>query len=389
VPPPGKPLRILFSVPAYWPAVAFGGPVWVTRDLGEGLAARGHQVEVVTTSLLDLEHGRSLRTSTAEIGGVRVHYLATPLRYRWMGLPLSLPLVLRSLGRPDVVHVCGYRDPLGTAVSAWCRAKKIPYLLEPMGMFRPRVRKQRLKGVLDPILPKRLARAASLVVATSELERDDLVEGGLDRDRIAVRANPFPPLRPGRSGALRKRLGLTDEPLVLYVGRIAGGKGIELLVEAMRGLPEAHLALIGPQGHAAVADHVAEQAVTEALRGRIHLLPPTTDERPLDVYGDGDVLVLASTGKNENFGVVAAEAIAAGTPVVVSDQTGIAALVDGRAGIVVPPSVEAVREAIARILGDAELRERLRRGAAAVAEEYSAAAIVEQQEALYRAVAAR
>jgi glycosyltransferase involved in cell wall biosynthesis len=47
-----------------------------------------------------------------------------------------------------------------------------------------------------------------------------------------VRPNPFPPPREGRSGALRRRLGLADEPLVLYVGRLGAGKGLELLVEA-------------------------------------------------------------------------------------------------------------------------------------------------------------
>src|SRR5262245_13419461 len=370
------PMRILFSVPAYWPAVAFGGPVWVVRDLAEGIAARGHRVGIVTTSLRDLDHGLSLRPHTETIGGVMVRYLATPLRYRWMGVPLP-----RRLGSPDVVHVCGYRDPLGLGVMAWARARGIPYVLEPMGMFRPRVRKERLKGAIDPLLPKRLARGASLVIATSALERDGLVEGGLDPEGIGVRANPFPPLRTGRTGELRQRLGLGDEPLVLYVGRIAGGKGIELLLEAMRGLPEAHLALVGPATH---AETVA--AVEQAANGRVHVLPPVDAERPLSLYGDADVFVLASTGRNENFGVVAAEAMAAGVPVVVSDQTGIAELVGDSAGIVVPPRAEAVREAVARILGDEALRGRLREGAAAVAGAHSAAAIVERQLDLYRSL---
>ena len=386
---PHRPLHILFSVPAYWPAVAFGGPIWVARDLGEGLAARGHRVEVMTTSLVDLQRGRSMRTRSKEIGGVRVHYLATPLRYRWMGLVPSLPLALARIGRPDVVHVFGYRDPVGLGVSAWSKARRIPYLLEPMGMFRPRVRKQRLKGVFDPLLPRPLARGASLVVATSSLERDDLAEGGLDRGRIAVRPNPFPPVRAGRTGALRRRLGLGDEPLVLYVGRIAGGKGIELLLEAMRGLPDTHVALVGPGGHAAVAAQVAVEAASDALRGRVHVVPPWSDERPLEIYGDADVLVLASTGRNENFGLVAAEAVAAGTPVVVSDQTGIAELVAGRAGIVVPPTAGAVREALGRILGDEEVRDRLRSATAALAEEHSAGTLVERQESLYRSVLER
>ncbi len=50
----GAALRILFAAPAWWPAAAFGGPIPVTRELSERLAAHGHGVSVVTTTLVDL-----------------------------------------------------------------------------------------------------------------------------------------------------------------------------------------------------------------------------------------------------------------------------------------------------------------------------------------------
>src|SRR5919204_2206677 len=156
----------------------------------------------MTTSLESLDRGGRGRTRTKLVDSVHVHYLATPLRYRWMGLTPSLPLVLARLGRPDVAHIVGSRDPVGTGVAAWCRLRGIPYLLEPIGMLRPRLWKVRLKRMLDPLLAP-LVRGAALVVATSELERRDLVAAGLPAERIAVRPNPFPPPRPGRRGLLR------------------------------------------------------------------------------------------------------------------------------------------------------------------------------------------
>ena len=83
-------------------------------------------------------------------------------------------------------------------------------------MYRPRVRKLLLKRALDPLVPKRVAAGAALLVADSEVERADLVEAGVDPGRIAVRPSPFPPFRPGRTRLLRDRIGLGDEPLVLY-----------------------------------------------------------------------------------------------------------------------------------------------------------------------------
>ena len=210
-------------------------------ELCEGLAARGHRVEVVTTSLEDLDSGGSFRTRTEEVGGVLVHYLATPLRYRWMGVTPSLPVALARMDRPDVAHVFGFRDPVGTGVATYCRLRGIPYLLEPIGMFTPRLRKVRLKQAVDPLL-KPLVRGAARIVATSELERRDLVAAGVPDGRVAVRPNPFPAPRPGRTGVLRERLGLGDERLALYVGRLGAGKGLELLVDAVAGLPDVHLA---------------------------------------------------------------------------------------------------------------------------------------------------
>ena len=135
-------LRILFAAPVCWPAVAFGGPVWVGRELTEGLAARGHHVDVVTTSLRSVTEPPSsrLRTSVRTQAHGDLYYLATPLRYRWMGITPSLPLVLRSLARPDIVHVFGYRDVVTTLTGAWARALSIPYVFEPLDMYVRRYR---------------------------------------------------------------------------------------------------------------------------------------------------------------------------------------------------------------------------------------------------------
>jgi glycosyltransferase involved in cell wall biosynthesis len=361
--PDRSPLRVVICAPAYWPALSFGGPIWIEKDVAEGLAARGHDVRVVTTTL----PSRSRRTRVEKVGGVPVHYLATPLRYRWLGWA---PRAGHHLGRPDIVHVFGVRDPLGIAVTSWCRANGVPYVVEPLGMFRPRARKVRLKRALDPMLVGPVARHAAGFVAASELERADL-----DLPRVWVRPYPFPPPHPGRIGLLRARLGLRDDPLVLYVGRIAAGKGLELLVEAALALPDVHVALIGPVDHADVAARLPADA-------RVHVTGPW-EGRPLEVYGDADVFVLPAEEERENFGLVVAEAASAGVPSVVSEKAGIAGLVGGRAAVVVPPTVDALRGALAALLADPAERERLGRGGLELAQEVSRDAVVALQESIY------
>src|SRR5919201_3349362 len=236
------PLRILFAAPAWWPSLAFGGPIPVARELVRRLVERGHTVDVVTTTLLDLEGRPTRRGAVAELDGAIIRYLATPLRYRWMGITPGLPVALARLPRPDVGHVFGFRDPVTTGTAAWLRLRRIPYVFEPLGMFRPRLRKVRLKRTLDATLYRGVAGGAAAVVVASERERDDVGAGGVPTAKVHVRGNGFPePFTADADGALRSRLGIPeDAPLVLYVGRIAAGKGIEHLLAAADELPDAH-----------------------------------------------------------------------------------------------------------------------------------------------------
>ena len=373
-------LRILFAIPAYWPAHAFGGPVVVARELVSRLVARGHEVDVVTTTLRDVGERPGRRTRVETVDGARVTYLGTPLRYRWMGITPTLPLALRGLARPDAAHVVGFRDPVTTAVGAWCRVRRVPYVFEPVGMFRPRLRKVRLKRAFDATLARGVASGARLVIVSSPREREDVVACGVDPSRVRLRGNAFPePPPPGTADPLD---GLVPggAPVVLYVGRIAAEKGVEHLLEAARRLADVHVVIAGPDDRHGTMASVESALADPVTAGRIHVLPPTPGP-PYDLYRRADVFVLASGG--ENFGLVAAEAAAVGTPVIVSDRTGVASSFDDGEALVVPYEQEATVDAIGRALGDDALRRRLSDGALSAAARSTWDMVVDQQLAIY------
>jgi len=172
-------VRILFAAPVWWPSHAFGGPVVAARELVRRLVARGHAVDVVTSTIVELGQRPASRSSVAIVDGATVHYLATPLRYRWMAITPALPFALARAPRPDVVHAFGFRDPVTTVTAAWCRVARVPYVFEPLGMFKPRLRKVALKRALDATLYRSVANGASAVVVASERERDDVVACGV------------------------------------------------------------------------------------------------------------------------------------------------------------------------------------------------------------------
>jgi glycosyltransferase involved in cell wall biosynthesis len=383
------PLTILLASPAYWPARAFGGPVVAARELVRRLVERGHRVDVLTTTLVDL-HGRpSARGRTEVVDGATVRYLATPVSYRWMGYTPTLTLALQRLGRPDVAHVFGFRDPVTTIAAVWCRARGIPYVFEPLGMFRPRLRKVRMKRGFDATVARGVASRAASVVVASELERDDMLAGGIAPERVVVRGNGFPepPVTDDPSAAARAAAGVpANAPLVLSVGRIAAGKGIEHLVATARAIPEAHVVLVGPDDRHGATALVDAARSDPATAGRIHTLP-ATDGPPWDLYRSADVFVLASAG--ESFGLVAAEAAAVGTPVVVTDRCGVAGAFGEGEALVVPYEGDAVAEAVGRVLGDPALRARLADGAREAALRSSWEHVTDVQEEVYRRAAAR
>jgi len=373
-------LRILFASPAYWPAHAFGGPVVVARELVSRLVARGHDVEVVTTTLRDVRERPSATTTVDTVDGAKVTYLGTPLRYRWMGITPTLPLALRRLPRPCVAHVMGFRDPVTTVVASWCRLRRVPYVFEPVGMFRPRLRKVRVKRVFDATLARGVASGARLVIVSSPRERDDVVACGIDPARVRLRGNAFPEPPPASGGDPLAGVVPDGAPVVLFVGRIAAEKGVEHLVAAARRQPEAHVVLVGPDDRHGTMAAVRAAEADPATAGRIHRLPPTAGP-PFDLYRRADVFVLASGG--ENFGLVAAEAAAVGTPVVVSDRTGVAASFRDGEALVVPYDEAATVDAISRVLGDAALRSSLAEGALRAARRTTWDSVVDEQVAIY------
>jgi glycosyltransferase involved in cell wall biosynthesis len=147
------------------------------------------------------------------------------------------------------------------------------------------------------------------------------------------------------------------------------------------GFPDAMLIIAGPDEADGYRRELESLSAQLDLTGRVLFTGPLYDEAKWAAYRDADVFVLPS--QHENFGNTVAEAVACGTPVIVTDRCGIAPLVDQRAGLVVAYNVDALQESLTKLLGDAVLRDRLREGCAEVARSLSWEEPIEQMEALY------
>ncbi len=196
------------------------------------------------------------------------------------------------------------------------------------------------------------ARRAYAVLSVSEYSRRRILEwSGLPEKRVVNVGNGVgPPFEPEGE---RYRPGF---PYVLYAGNFRPHKNVPCLLRAFDGVdyPELRLLLTG-RPDAAIAAQVARLG----LQGRVCFLGTLSDSELAAVYRGALCLVLPSLV--EGFGLPALEAMACGTPAIVSNRAALPE-VAGDAGVLVDPDdAEALRRAMEKVLGDPELRAAMRK----------------------------
>lgn len=390
-----KTMRILNVAQTYFPYLAEGGRPVKVRTLSRKLAQRGHSVTVLTADLGSAEWCQSsCPREKISAGwrmvedGVEAIYLPSWLRYRVLTVnPGVVGFCRTSLKAFDVVHFYGLYDLLGPAVSSFCRRRGIPYVIEPMGMYRPIDRSFRLKRLWHRSLGGAFWRNTAQIIATSEMECQELLDDGVPREKVVIRYNGIDPgsysnLPP--RGSFRAKWGMSaDEPLLLLLSRLIPRKGADILIEAFaQACPESgRLVIAGPEGEAGYLAYLEKRAKECGVAERVLFTGPVYDENRKAVLADADVFVLPS--RYENFANAAAEAVACGIPVIVSKFCGICSLVDGQAGLVIAPEKEPLIEALRQLVYDKALYQRLKEGCQRVAGQLTWDRLAAQMEGYY------
>jgi glycosyltransferase involved in cell wall biosynthesis len=340
-------MRISFVSDTYLPEV--NGVTTVLATMRAGLLARGHAVQVIAPGYDG--------PSPDEAGVVRRWSMRFP---PYPAIRLSLPFggaVGRALDAfaPDLVHVVT-EGPLGTVGRRAALARGLPLVTSFHTDF-PRYAARYLGGwAARPVRAylRRFHAPAFVTQTPSQTTRDELATYGFGRPVVWGRGVDTRQFRPERRDeARRAALGASDGcPLVLHVSRLAVEKDVGTLVAAFQ---RAH-AQLGDAARFVVAGDGPEAGMVRAA------LPFATHygfidrERLADLYADSDLFVFPSP--TETCGLVVLEAMAAGTPVITSDQGGVLENVRhaingvmvpaGDAGRFADATVELVRSAPAR-----------------------------------------
>jgi glycosyltransferase involved in cell wall biosynthesis len=389
-------MRILKVVQFYYPFEEMGGPVVKVRALAQALAKRGHAVTVLTADWgVCSRNGHGLALDQCPWGwrateqNVETIYLSSVARYRALTLnPRVIGFCGVSLNGFDLVHFYGLYDLLGPAVGFYCRRASLPYVIEPLGMYRPIDRSLLRKAVWHRSVGRAFCDGARSLIATAELERQTLLEEGISPRKIVVRYNgvdsDIADAAKNAEGRFRRRWAIPPgEPIILFLSRLIPRKGADILIDAFARCCQrsARLVIAGPEGEPGYRSQLQDHARNSGAGERVIFAGPLYGEDKAAALADADLFVLPS--RYENFANVAAEAMTCGVPVIVSDACGISSLVQGKAGLVIPPRIESLVGALRQMFGDSELYARFKAGCREVADQLSWDALAAQMESYY------
>jgi glycosyltransferase involved in cell wall biosynthesis len=383
-------MRVLHLIPSISPLR--GGPSQAVLALAAAQRARGLDAVVLTTNdhgdqvLADLPIGRWC--DRQEVPVLAFARWSPPIRAlrEFAVAPGLLGGLRRELAAADLLHVHALFSFASTAGMALARQQQVPYLVRSIGQLNRWSLRQspRRKRLLLKLVERRNLNGARALHFTSDAEREEAADLGLRPPPIVLPLGvALPQLDP--------TVPVPADQAVrwLFLSRIHPKKQLPVLFEALADLqrrqPAARWLLdVAGEGDASYVEQLQQLAQRLGLAERIRWCGFAAGEVKAALLARADWFVLPSA--SENFGIAAAEALAAGTPVILSP--GVALAPDVRqagAGLVCEPEPAALAQALERALQppSAAMVEAAR---ALAAERYSWPAIAAALEQHYQAI---
>ena len=306
-------------------------------------------------------HAPEARDRLGGLAGPRVRLLATSISPFSLAQQLQLPRLLRETGDVDLYHSTYYLMPYSM------RLPTVLTFYDLIPLQHPETVSRRARLMFRMTMGMALGVSAHVVSISEAARRDGLARFKLPPERITTTALAadarFCPQPPDEVARVRAAYNLPQE-IVLFVGINKPHKNLVRLIEAFGRLLQkgssATLVIAGPWD-----DRYPEaKAVAASMPGRlpgnmptgesVRFLGPVADADLPALYAAATVFVLPSL--YEGFGLPVLEAMACGAAVACSSTSSLPEIVGEAALTFDPQDVEAMAEAIGRLLGDEDLR---------------------------------
>jgi len=377
-------MRIFNFVEGAWPRQG-GVGIGCVPKIGLSLAANGVRVVLVsggppTPGYEPFVHESVSAAAQKRVGNGTFGIVSLPSWGKYALAPSILWRIGPAIRNADVVALHSvYSFPV-LAGYILSRVWRKPYILWPHGVLTPYMRRigWRKKWIYDRLIARQMLRGAAAVVCTGASEREEVDSLHLSQRTVVIphgislkSFESLPPRGDFRAKYLRNHQG----PLLLYLGRMAKVKNLELLIAAfarvLRAVPDARLALVGPPDPAAYQATIDGWLREYGVAEQTVLTGPITDLRAKQqALADADLFVMPS--HSENFCHALFEAMAAGLPAVVSDSINYAGEVSSHnAGFALARDPDVFATKIVELLNNSDLRREMGSNARGLAGNYS------------------
>ena len=351
-------MKVLHVIPGISPF--FGGPSKVVFEMCRELRTRGVEVQIATTDTH--VHGNisvPLNQAT-EISGVTVWCFRCPFLRKY-GFSGGLTKWVREhVKKCDIVHIHAFFSYITAPVAYYAKKHKIPYIIRPVGELDPWCLKRGSwkKIPFYRFFGRPLLRGASAIHVTSQMEWQSLANLGFAEKTFKIPLAVDMALFDSRA----KPVTSNSPCQLLFLSRVHPKKGLPLLLGATRRVKDLGnnvMLTVAGNGEPSYLKEMRILARRLRIEKQVNFLGFVDGEDKHRCLAEADVFVLPSY--QENFGVAVAEAMAAGLPVIISDQVALAPDVEeSGAGRVTPAgSIAALTEAIREIASDEVKREEM------------------------------
>jgi len=366
-------MNILHVIPSFVPAWRYGGPVHALFELTRELSRQGQKITVMTTDVdvdgqLDVPLGQPVALDDVEVWYFPVEKPIQITFSRALGHALR-----DQVARFDVVHIHSVFNWPTSIAAHWARRRDVPYIIRPAGSLDRVSLSKSYNGPVTSLVSRAKKWAYFNTLARIELEYAAAIHFTTEEERraalplrlrapsivVPLGVHAMLPIKIPEQGRLRDRYReLGDRKIVLYLSRIDPVKGLDLLIESLGRLAKQRddfAFVIAGDGPLAYRREIISSLERHGMRGRTVLLGSVFGEEKWRVLAQADIFAL--TSHHENFGLAVVEALAAGTPVVISDRVNIHREIENaRAGFVTKLDADAIANAIARLLDGPDLR---------------------------------
>ena len=343
-------MRILNVIMCLDP-VGGGGSVERIYQLSKHLSLMGEDCTILTTRQgWNEEH-------VFKLGNVKI--VALPYLTERFKIPLGLfGWLNKHLSDYDVVHLAMNWTMITAVTYLYLRYFKRPYVYSAMGLTTTiGGRSKLIKHVYRTLFTKPMIRHAKTCIAITKREVNDYESLGVDRTKISLIPNGITTeafLVDHTNEAFRSRYHIDSRPFILFIGRLNPIKGPDLLIKAFAAISDdfSSYQLVIAGNNYGFLDELKRLTQLYKINNKVTFLGPVFGMEKKSAYRSADLFVISS--RFDTMTIVALEAAASGTPVLLTKQCDFDELQEAGGGLAVEASVEGLEFGLRKSLSNPE-----------------------------------